>query len=323
MNSQATIHVPGKIMLCGEYSALNGTSVLSSTVDQFAKITVSKADAPTYYSELWQGPLDELELERNKNQYRPVYDSALFVKQQLRLDKIQIQLENFWPISYGFGSSSAIRLGILLAANKLLETPLAEEKICYEAIMLQRKAQSRSSGYDTATQFHGGIIEYKPIRDTFVDSTYKYSQEATHRLNSFAKLAISTTGNETAKQINSFTHTLENSNLWPSLNALNAALFATWKQVLTEQASSTKLMPLFAEHRRLCEEIYPQPLTEALNQTNQIDESWSYKTTGAGGSDALLFVGNVTAEVESILENYGWGFYNGAFGANGIRAFRQ
>lgn len=90
-----------------------------------------------------------------------------------RLQNLDLHIDTGIDHRHGFGSSSALRLGIIAAIkilakqkffknHKLIELNIDEkESIALRAVEYQRADQTLASGYDIITQLMGGLIEYK------------------------------------------------------------------------------------------------------------------------------------------------------------------
>ena len=62
----------------------------------------------------------------------------------------------------------------------------------------------------------------------------------------------------------------------------------------------------------------PKRLLKGCEDLPGIDESWSIKTTGAGGEDALLVIGHKTDRIAQFLEKKAWNKLSIQLGAKGL-----
>ncbi len=172
MKSSVTVRVPGKVMLAGEYSVLKGETALAVTVDQhlFVRLQDRMADGRCLVaSNLWPAARSVgLEDQANPD---PLVAAVARGMALYHVQDVALRIDSELDVRHGLGSSSALRLGVLLAmedvarsrAGKPAERPRAELwDIGREAVLLQRQAQAQASGYDVAIQLAGGMALIKP-----------------------------------------------------------------------------------------------------------------------------------------------------------------
>ena len=128
-------------MLAGEYAVLRGCSALSVTNSHALymqiQVTANQSENPatqstcTVYSNLWSEAVrfsdwgsndqDDLLIAAVKAAFRPEY---------LKNSNLEITVSGDLDPSYGFGSSSALRIA-LFAAAQTLEAPASEINLSY------------------------------------------------------------------------------------------------------------------------------------------------------------------------------------------------
>ncbi len=91
-------------------------------------------------------------------------------------------------------------------------------------------------------------------------------------------------------------------------------------------AAVLTLVRAVAAHRQLFTGAphFPQALAVALSEVDGCDLTWSFKTTGAGGEDALLLVG-LEADLRApaaVLKTLGWRRLRAGFESAGARVSR-
>ncbi|RZA16785.1 MAG: hypothetical protein EOP10_23960, partial [Proteobacteria bacterium] len=151
------VSVPGKIMLAGEYAVLKGGRSLSSAVDAFLTLTIEPSEQKGVWveSNLWPEP----RLLTPQPQNEPLLDSL----QRLLSHNVRVSVTSELDVSYGLGSSSAIRLAAHLATHafeqKTINLSFDERwQAAREAWHAQRTQQGFASGYDLVTQLQGGYV---------------------------------------------------------------------------------------------------------------------------------------------------------------------
>lgn len=96
----------------------------------------------------------------------------------------------------------------------------------------------------------------------------------------------------------------------------------------TENESSNRaleqLISILSRHRKLLEtnRIFPLHLLRILEALPGFDKTWSFKTTGAGGEDAILLIGeaqDILAATEA-LKLSGWNYLPNIFSPQALKA---
>jgi mevalonate kinase len=325
------VRVPGKVMLAGEYAILFGGRALAATVSDRIELTARLTGTPSkgckavVRSEMWP---DERAVYRGSEPHNFAGEPLLAavahaVTSDHTLDgEIAIAVDSGLNPAHGFGSSSAVRLaadlaiGCLGAADQLWRGgfsgtwvhPAAQSSPWYwqrlrAAYQLQKSMQRGASGYDLATQFVGGIALFEPpAGKSFWDSSPDEaaarwpgscrdigSKEMFNVLQQEVAIFVGNAGAPTPQTVGRgipyFTAAADRQELLLNLSE---------QLVDGSNAARRDLVTHMAAHRRLLAGagLVPEALARALYGIPGIDEEWSFKTTGAGGEDAILVVGS-------------------------------
>lgn len=298
-----TVAVPGKIMLAGEYAILRGGQSLSASVDAHLTLDVSAADDFRVRSDLWP---EEIRLDRAKTQ-EPLLDSLQFCARHYDIQHALIEVRSQLAPSFGLGSSSAVRLAAHLGLLAFAEQRTTFSKarlwsVARDAWQLQRAQQGFASGYDLVTQLQGGYLCWQP--------DYQHWPGALHNqnlpwLNDWVHPYAGGQGAPTAQVGGSVKAWLEEHRLWSDLQTLSDALIAAF---LAEESEA--LLAANRAHRQLFQgaPFYPADLYKGLASLSGFDRSWTFKTTGAGGEDAILLIGHRSdlTGADQELRRLGW-----------------
>lgn len=303
-HSQAVrVSVPGKIMLAGEYAVLQGSRCLSATVGARLTLDVSPSDLFRVRSNLW--PAEIILDERFSAE--PLLDS---LKANARIHDVPsalVEVRSELDVSYGLGSSSAVRLashlGLLAYSKQAIEFgPQSLWNAARDEWQLQSKQQGFASGYDLVTQVHGGYLEWQPDYEGWPGSirplNIAWLREWVHPY-------VGGAGASTLKVGGSVCQWLDQHRYWQDLQLRTEALVEAF---LNEDLRD--LVQANHAHRDLLQKapFYPQALYKQLASIRGFDRSWTFKTTGAGGEDAILLLGRKDhlTHVDLELRGNGW-----------------
>jgi mevalonate kinase len=352
--SQTRVDVCGKVMLCGEYGALKGQSALASTVDCSLSVNFSQQASPlTVQSDRWQKaqPVKPILAENDAMLTRitaalslefGVNRGTLTVKSQIK--------ENF-----GMGSSSALHLGVVAAFAKTSAPIKTADNgknssssllsgIVGTAISSQRCLQTFASGYDVATQALGGLVRFtgksqplslnegNALKLTRESSYLDYGQAkkinsrgTLATLNHFCHIFVGGKGANTKETVRVNLLAIEGQNLWEPLLDHNSLLdrglcelFAT-----PSEKALQALIPVVKRTRDFYSRLpsFPHSLSQQISKFPGCDQSWSFKTTGAGGEDALLVFAEPERrrDLEPLFLRLGWEHFTPGFVDRGLR----
>lgn len=346
---RVTVSVPGKLILAGEYDVLKGGTALAATVAPRLTVTLALADghqgATHISSDLWTAPRylrrdDPVSFYGHDEMLTAAVAVAL---KTWNLPDLNVSVQSGFDVSSGFGSSSALRLAVL-AAGKLLAHPDLNPSNTREsmkesmldcarlAYSLQKAAQSGASGYDIATQWLGGAVEFRC--DTHASSDRWPLQadtlplSALNQLNENIHVFVGGAGAPTGKMMQSTMRWLDEAGSpdplatcglpadssiqrWDILRVLSRNLVDAMRTLMaSDDHGNGQAIAAAAQLRRFFSNspAFPQKVADTLAGVSGLDRVWSWKTTGAGGEDAIFLIGTKTntREAKMKLINSGW-----------------
>lgn len=353
---QITVRVPGKVMLAGEYTVLDGAMALAATVAAHLEVVLKILPADVGFgggtdgvsrcrvrSALWPEQTYWLTADggggwtissapaspavqpllaavaRGLDLYVPAPQAGAAVL------NLALEVDCALDPSFGIGSSSALRLGVLLAfamAERLgrgdvcdgpaVPPPEMLAAASSEALALQRQAQRRASGYDLVTQATGGLVAWTPPASAaaWPGTVQRQGRESAVflGLQQLAQVWVGGQGAPTGAVTAATRDWLSARGAHGGLRAANEALIAAMLAAFGDAAGSHSSdrsgdESTVATLARACgaqrQILAGAPsidgelarLLQALSALPGCDERWSFKTTGAGGDDALLLLG--------------------------------
>lgn len=336
------VSVPGKIMLAGEYSILQGHPALAVTIDQRMEVWASKsgpAEGIRCFSDIWERPILVRQTPQNDEdipQSDILYETVSEAMKRFHVKNGTIRINSGLKVTHGVGSSSAVRLGTMLALAQLqnednvlsdldqVDRKTAGWELVRNAFELQKRYQTRASGYDFATQFVGGLIYMQADQNTPWPGFLRKNSEQVclDKLNLFVHVFVGGEGAPTKKVMRNTLDWLGKAGIGDKLNQESNRLISEFEGFLKDPHDSiAELLSAVGEHRRLMENFpdYPKKLARSLAKCPGCDEKWSFKTTGAGGEDAILVFGD-RPEIEepaAVLRGWGWKQLNVKFADKG------
>ena len=328
---RVTARVPGKLMLAGEYAVLQGGACIACTVDRFLEVEVmgrTEGSGFLVASDLWPEVLNGDHLPALLVEEEPLLQLIATVRQhQPQLTDLALRVQSQLTVSHGLGSSSAVRLAALLALQnfKAETSPDLLWECAREVWRLQQSQQGFASGYDVVTQSTGGLIRWQPRPGEWPGTIAKLPSE---RLNSWVHVMVGGRGAPTTRIGSSTRLWLKAQNLTASLDALSAALVTAMWNYCDDRQNWPDLCAVVRAHRNLFVDAptFPRAILEALRGQPGFDETWTFKTTGAGGEDAILLLGprqDLQAAIQC-MQALGWQELNALFtdaGASWEREF--
>lgn len=341
-------------MLAGEYAVLQGHAALACTTGMHMELASEKTDNNvwTLESDLWDQP--KFVQPSGISDPLCIFSQAVqWASTKFGIPGGHIKITRGLPTTYGVGSSSALRLGVL-ASLKLLSEPRTNGKglipfsepwlnsVMFDAWSLQRAHQPDASGYDIATQALGGPILFK---NTAWESMQQHPSRVIWRpyverlpavsafLNRYVTVMVGGQGALTGPTMEKVLNWIGQENLWPQVKESGTALVA---QIIASSQDAGGEGPLISvgqgsldvlanvkRVRRLFEQspAFPRSLGFLLGAVPGLDEVWSYKMTGAGGEDAVLIFGLPAYTMGAIdtLKKAGWHALPGGFGETGLQ----
>jgi hypothetical protein len=204
--------------------------------------------------------------------------------------------------------------------------PLAKE-----AYLLQKKSQVRASGYDVATQFVGGLVNFEKGDDdlSWPKQISVEAESLQRNLSTLVHLFGGGAGAPTTPVMTSTFAWLEARAKFHSLDEANGVLREAFLRALRTPDDPEAVAWLCAAcgaQRRIFSDApsYPRLLAERLTALPGCDKEWSFKTTGAGGEDAVLLLGHrhTLIQAEKALKDTGWQRIAVSFECAGTRVTR-
>ena len=314
---------PGKLMLAGEYSVLDGGRALAVALDGELEVrcdafheTGASGSATTIlelHSNLWSEPqtiaVDHGEEISSEDPYIDAAISALSAWAS-KPAKVIFQVNANLDPTHGAGSSSALRLAVLASAKHIAAGSLINlAELADSALELQRRGQPAASGYDIAVQSRGGLIEF---RKGATKSLSLRSEDHLEKLSSFVTVMVGGTGAPTGPTMKLFIDWLMAQAGQADLMQLSEAMVDAWQEFLSAPGHTAlpMLIQSISAHRAFMSEspVFPQRVAAALENISGLDVTWTWKTTGAGGEDAVLLIGAAGAltEPRQALARIGW-----------------
>lgn len=163
------VSAPGKLMLFGEHAVVYGRPCLITAVDQ--RMEVSVQPKPNDLIEIGAPGVGitgfKMELDRlNESVETPA--GARFLIASLRnfskkfglSSGLKIETKSEFSSEFGFGSSSAVTVGILKALAEFSEIKLDDRQLFDLSYQTVRDVQGVGSGFDLAAAIFGGTIYF-------------------------------------------------------------------------------------------------------------------------------------------------------------------
>lgn len=314
-----TVRIPAKVMLSGEYAVMEGGDSLSFALNKYQSLTLEKREeGPSkVVSCLWEKPLyfsKDSDLDNRTDMLSVSLRNAL---REFPCPPFFLSVRNDFSVQSGFGSSSALRLALYTAIflfseasqeRALSVSPSKFWSVAKKAYGDQLEYQSKASGYDLITQKVGSLVLYKR-QGPWPESFQKLSpiEESLKYFHFF----VGGSGAPTKKVMKETDLWLIKSGLKQDFYKTTESLTENFHSFLEGKMSCFDMIPkLMKKHRQILSQgpHYPDHIEESLSSLAGFDSKWSFKTTGSGGEDALLFFGKVEdlGDVASHLKTFGW-----------------
>ncbi len=156
-------------MLMGEHAVVYGRPCIVSAVSQRMRISAELLDKPEFKLEAadlniinYQKPISDL----GKGE---VSKGAKFAELSVRnfIDKYKItsgfyiKTQSAFSANFGFGSSSAVVVGVLKALFELLQMKIPDKELFDIAYKTVLDVQGKGSGFDVAAAIYGGTLYFQ------------------------------------------------------------------------------------------------------------------------------------------------------------------
>ncbi len=321
------VRMPGKIMLAGEYAVLRGGACIACALEPHLEVSCAPHEGYRLTSTLWDTPqvFSLPQLEALPEDCEPFAQVVQEAERRWLLGGADIEVRSGLEVKAGLGSSSALR-GCVLAALAHLRiegtprpsVPISSQENLIQAVTrLQRVTQGAASGYDIATQVHGGLLWMIPetgdIRALAADPV---------RFETFFDVWTGGKGAPTGPTMYDTLAWLDQEDLWPDLLTHSQAIVDGLVDFFAGKMSVADLLKEMGRYRQFFADSphFPTSVAAELEALPGLDASWSYKTTGAGGEDSLLVLGHPEARKSAgaCLQRLGWYRLPGKWGVAGI-----
>ncbi|NRA66586.1 MAG: hypothetical protein HRU19_19005 [Pseudobacteriovorax sp.] len=310
-----------KIMLLGEYSVLKGGRALATTISKTLSVTLEKNPNNRHLiaSNAWKQDFIGQNFDEGDSF---VNDFCQWLSGRLNIPNVSLTIESDIAIEDGIGSSSALCLSILASLNHLIDAQLNLESIMSLARQFQLHHQGFASGYDIATQSHGGLICCRCLDDGFFIEQIPQSR--------LAKAISIFTGGEGAPTgiIGGSTRQwLYQTSGWERLEHLSeSAIDALLLYAQGQSSSITFAIPSLLSHLEFFGDSpsFPHKVFHGIKQVPGFGQTWILKPTGAGGEDAMLAFheGDLPEQVIDHMSQLGWHKREDlTFSSEGLRSF--
>lgn len=163
-----SVSVPGKLMLFGEHAVVYNRPCLVTAVDQrlTTKIAISdqekiQLEAPEVGIKNYSKKITSLGQGRIPKGAKFVEFGVnnFFRKYKLK-QGIKIETKTEFSSQFGFGSSAAVTVGVLVGLAKLFEVNLSKKQLFDLAYQTVLDVQGVGSGFDLAAAIWGGTIYF-------------------------------------------------------------------------------------------------------------------------------------------------------------------
>lgn len=166
------------------------------------------------------------------------------------------------------------------------------------AVALQREAQGGASGYDVATQLVGGLVSFTGSDDLSMwpGRIHAFEGASLARLAQLVHVYVGGAGSATAPIMRTTRAWLAAQGVWDAFIERSDELVARFIDATAAPNDDLVLKRLYhacASHRALLRSSpsYPRVLEGAMLELPGLDERFTWKTTGAGGEDAIILIG--------------------------------
>jgi mevalonate kinase len=223
----------------------------------------------------------------------PALIAAQSVCQTYRLSSGEFTLDAELDPATGVGSSSAMRLGMALCAAQQaqkLRNDAERWEAARVAFDLQAAAQSGvASGYDIATQLIGGLVCMQRSEALDWPGVVIATRQHDAWLNHYVHPIRCGKGAATADLAPRMASFLAQGDAWETWCKRSEELVAHLSEAIVTNHFDHSLRQRIAGWRDLMAQSPARhSLDSELRTLPGCDESWTFKTTGAGGDDAVL-----------------------------------
>lgn len=313
-------------MLCGEYAILFGEKALAYTISQHLELYFSKSADSKFHvdSDFWDSKFSFKKFEDvSENLYKsPLIQALNICQKKWKTPPFSLSIRSQMDPSAGVGSSSAVILAACYASQLLSGSFESKEQLAHCAYSIQKTIQEMASGYDALTQSLGGLLsleycEKGPtcLREIPVEASYfhKYIHPYAGGKGSSTKNLVKQT----------YEHLKKEDSFRKDFLEASKNLHCAFEEFFENKNGMTKrFFSANQKHRSLLAKLpqFPTQLFQELENIPGCDETWTFKSTGAGGEDSFLFLG-LPEHLEkpfAYMASKGWYPLEASFSSQGI-----
>ncbi len=169
MKQAITISVPGKLMLLGEHAVVYGSPCIVIAINKRMQVTTNLTDEAIFnltaedigFSN-YQKPMQEIGKDNIPKEAQFTELAVATFRDKYKTNSgISITTKSDFPPTFGFGSSSAVVVGVLKSLAELFGVKLFEKELFDLSYKVVLDIQGKGSGFDLASAIYGGTIYYK------------------------------------------------------------------------------------------------------------------------------------------------------------------
>ena len=155
-------------MLMGEYAVLYGYPCIATALDKRMRVTVQitkeavfKLNAEDVALFNYQKPIKDLGKGDIPKEAKFVESAVLNFNRIYKINTgISLTTKSEFPSTFGFGSSSAVVVGVIKSLAELLNIKLTQKELFDLSYKTVLDIQGKGSGFDVACAIYGGTIYY-------------------------------------------------------------------------------------------------------------------------------------------------------------------
>ncbi|MDE3268707.1 MAG: hypothetical protein OYH77_00300 [Pseudomonadota bacterium] len=317
-----TLTVPAKTMLAGEYDILtSGGEAIALALNTYLRVIITLGPQAneqqiTVLSDYWGEGRIITPASTDDDLLTILIKDFI-----LPLRKVTaVEISSQYLPSYGFGSSSALILalqtaGICISNSSAQQnygrdslTDVDATKLLQQARSTQLRFQSQASGYDLTTQWHGGLLKLQ------AEPTGQLNTQALpvpQDLDEILHIYVGGKGASTPETMVTTCDWLTANDLHAMIRKHSRRLCACFIDICKQQDTTlSALIAAVAAWRQVFafSPCFPTHIATQLAHLHGCDQTWTFKTSGAGGEDALLLIGQRQAVqvADQSLRANGW-----------------
>lgn len=167
--TKITVSTPGKLMLMGEHAVVYGRPCIVTAVDQRMKVTVELLDQPIFRLEAaelniinYQKPILNLGIKEIPKEAKFAEIAVRnFINKYKISSGLKIKTHANFSANFGFGSSSAVCVGVIKALSEVMQKKLSEKELFDLSYKTVLDVQGKGSGFDVAAAIYGETLYFK------------------------------------------------------------------------------------------------------------------------------------------------------------------